>query len=619
MSSISDITKKTLHFVSKLKPYNIQKGLRYLKHFGLKEFLVRLSERLEPEEVPYGPWYDQYKADENSLAAQRAHVFSHKPLFSILVPCYKTPALFLNQMVDSVRAQSYSNWELILANASPEDELLAAELDRLCREEKRIRVVPVPENLGIAQNTNAALEAARGEYISLLDHDDLLAPDALFEAAIRLEADPSIDIFYTDEDKVTEDLSEHLQPHLKPGFNPDLLCSNNYVCHFLTVRTALARRVGGLHPEYNGAQDHDFILRLSEETDRIVRIPRILYHWRLSGGSTADNPSSKLYAYESGVRAITDHLARIGTPARVTMRSDYGFYDVSYPVIGEPMVSILIPNKDHADLLRNCVTSIQEKASYKNYEIVIVENNSEQEETFTYYRELEAQGVRVVTWKGKGFNYSALNNFGARYCKGEYLLLLNNDITVITPDFMEKMLSNVQRPGIGAVGVRLLYPDQTIQHAGIAIGIGGIAGHEFLGLSARKGGYLHKAKLQRNVSAVTAACLMVPKAVFDEVGGLEEALSVAFNDVDFCLRIGEAGYRIVYLPHVEMYHHESKSRGIEDNEEKVRRFQSEIEFMRTRWIKLLKAGDPNYNPNLTLAQWNYTLRGDGKGVKPWKK
>lgn len=522
-------------------------------------------------------------------------------------------------MIESLEKQSYENWELVIGNASPEDETMARILKEYTGKDPRVKNVPIPENIGIAENTNAALAAAAGNFVGFMDHDDLLAPDALFEIAIRLEKDPSINAFYTDEDKVRTDLSEYFQPHFKPDFNLDLLRSNNYICHFFVVRREIAEKTGGLRPEYNGAQDYDYIFRCTEMAGKIVHIPRVLYHWRVHSASTADNPASKLYAYEAGKKAIEGNLARCGEEGTVTLRSDYGFYDVDYKLRGTPLVSILIPNKDQADTLRTCLESIKKKCMYPSYEILIIENNSTEEATFSYYKELEAQGIRVLKYPKQGFNYSAINNFGVKEAKGEYLLFLNNDMEIITPDFMEKMVSNLQRPQIGAVGAKLYYPDNTVQHAGIIIGIGGIAGHAFLGLARGRSGYLHKASLQMNVSAVTAACMMMKKEVFEEVGGFEEELSVAFNDVDLCLRIGKAGYKIVYNPHVELYHYESKSRGAEDDEKKVRRFQSEIEFMRSRWIGLLKAGDPCYNTNLTLASWNYGLRADGRGVKPWTK
>ena len=615
-------SNRVIRFLKKLKPYNIQKGLRYLKHFGLKEFLVRLSERMEPEEVPYGPWYEEHRAKPEELERQRKQSLTWENfsggeesacVFSIAVPVFRTPAKFLCEMIESVRSQSFPFWELCLANADPEDREVAEILERYCREDRRIRVKNLKENKGISENTNAALAMARGEFVGLLDHDDLLAPDALYEMAARLEKDEGIDVFYTDEDKVTTDLSEHFQPHLKPDFNLDLLRSNNYICHFFVVRREIAERIGGFRPEFNGAQDYDFIFRCTEQAEKIVHIPRILYHWRVHSASTADNPASKMYAYEAGKRAIEGNLERSGVRGVVSLRQDYGFYDVHYPVEGEPLVSILIPNKDQKETLMHCIRSVLETSTWKNLEILIIENNSEREETFACYRELEKDPrIRILTYPGKTFNYSAINNFGVQQAKGEYLLFLNNDIEVITPDWIEQMLGNCQRPEVGIVGAKLYYPDNTIQHAGIIIGIGGIAGHAFLGLARAKIGYLHKASLQMDYSAVTAACMMMKAEAFRKAGGFEEKLTVAFNDVDLCLRTVEQGWLVVYDPHVEMYHYESKSRGAEDSEEKLRRFQQEIEFMRTRWIRLLKDGDPNYNPNLTLSKWNYSLRGRKK-------
>lgn len=615
-------SNRVIRFLKKLKPYNIQKGLRYLKHFGLKEFLVRLSERMEPEEVPYGPWYEEHRAKPEELERQRKQSLAWENfsggeesacVFSIAVPVFRTPAKFLCEMIESVRSQSFPFWELCLANADPEDREVAEILERYCREDRRIRVKNLKENKGISENTNAALAMARGEFVGLLDHDDLLAPDALYEMAARLEKDGGIDVFYTDEDKVTTDLSEHFQPHLKPDFNLDLLRSNNYICHFFVVRREIAERIGGFRPEFNGAQDYDFIFRCTEQAEKIVHIPRILYHWRVHSASTADNPASKMYAYEAGKRAIEGNLERSGVRGVVSLRQDYGFYDVHYPVEGEPLVSILIPNKDQKETLMHCIHSVLETSTWKNLEILIIENNSEREETFACYRELEKDPrIRILTYPGKTFNYSAINNFGVQQAKGEYLLFLNNDIEVITPDWIEQMLGNCQRPEVGIVGAKLYYPDNTIQHAGIIIGIGGIAGHAFLGLARAKSGYLHKASLQMDYSAVTAACMMMKAEAFRKAGGFEEKLTVAFNDVDLCLRTVEQGWLVVYDPHVEMYHYESKSRGAEDSEEKLRRFQQEIEFMRTRWIRLLKDGDPNYNPNLTLSKWNYSLRGRKK-------
>lgn len=597
-----------LRYLKKLKPYNIQKGLRYLKHYGPKEFWIRLCERMEPEEVPYGPWFEKHKPSAEELERQRKKKWKNPPLISVAVPAYRTPPGFLEQMILSVKEQTYPHWELCIVNASRGEDGMEQVLGRYAGGDERIRVKNLEENLGIAGNTNEALEMARGEFVGLLDHDDLLAPQALFRIAEALTADPQADAVYTDEDKVTTDLSEHFQPHFKPDFNLDLLRSNNYITHFFVVRTRLAREAGGFRREFDGAQDYDFIFRCTEGAKKVLHVPEVLYHWRTHKASTADNPASKMYAFEAGKRAIEAHLARCGQEGTVSLRKDLGFYRVEYPVQGEPLVSILIPNRDQKETLEKCLNSIWEKSTYNNYEILIVENNSSSPEIFDYYREIEKRpGVRILTWK-EGFNYSAINNFGEKSAAGDYLLFLNNDVEVINPRWIEELLGNCQRKEVGIVGAKLYYPDDTIQHAGTVIGIGGIAGHAFLNMPRSRTGYLHKASLQMDLSAVTAACMMMKRQVFEQLGGFEERLSVAFNDVDLCLRTVQAGYLVVYNPEVELYHYESKSRGAEDSEEKVRRFQEEIEFMRCRWMDLLKKGDPYYNRNLTLCKWNYSLR-----------
>lgn len=595
--------------MGKMSPYMIQKGLRYLKHYGVKEFWVRLHERFEPEEVPYGPWYEQYIPTREELEKQRKKKWNYGPKISIIVPAYKTPEAFLRQLMDSLLAQTYANWELCIANASPEDASMEYVLKEYAKKDSRILWKKLEENKGIAENTNEAFAMATGEFAGLLDHDDLLAPNALYEVAKALETEPDIDVLYTDEDKVRGDeVLEHFQPHLKPDFNIDLLRSNNYICHFFVVRKSLLEKTGGFRREYDGAQDYDFIFRCTQAAGKIHHIPEILYHWRMHQSSTADNPESKLYAFEAGKRAIEENLRQNGLIGEVSHTKDYGFYRVKYPVQGEPLVSIIIPNKDAKEDLEKCIQSILEKSSYTNYEILIVENNSTGEEIFSYYKELsENSRIRLLRWK-REFNYSAINNYGAKKAKGDYLLFLNNDTEVISPDWIEEMLGFCQRPDTGIVGARLYFGNNTVQHAGTVIGIGGIAGHMFTDMPRERSGYMHKAAIIQDLSAVTAACMMVKRQVFDEVQGFEEQLSVAFNDVDFCLRVREKQYLVVYDPYVELYHYESKSRGAEDSKEKVHRFQSEIEFMRCRWETLLKKGDPYYNKNLSLVKWNYSLK-----------
>ena len=594
--------------LKKLSPYTIQKGFRYLKHYGPKEFWIRLHERFEPEEVPYGPWYEAYVPDEAALEKQRHHHFEYSPLISVAVPAYRTPEKFLAQMIDSLLAQTYGNWELCIANGSPEDGAMKKVLEEYTKKDSRIRVSELTENKGIAGNTNAALEMARGEFVGLLDHDDLLAPNALYEIVRALDEDRTLDAVYTDEDKVTTELDEHFQPHLKPDFNLDLLRSNNYICHFFVVRRSIVQKVGGFRQEFDGAQDHDFIFRCIETAEKVGHIPEILYHWRTHKASTADNPASKMYAFDAGKRAIEAHLKRTGTEGTVSHTPDLGFFRVKYPVQGQPLVSIIIPNKDEKETLKACIDSIREKTEYPNYEIIIVENNSTTDEIFQYYKELSQDSrIRLLRWK-KEFNYSAINNYGVRHANGEYLLFLNNDVTVITPGWIKELLGVCQRPEVGAAGVKLIYPDNTIQHAGCVIGLGGIAGHMFVDMPANRTGYLHKASILQDMSAVTAACMMMKRTAFEEAGGFTEKLSVAFNDVDLCLKVRKNHKLIVYDPYVQLYHMESKTRGAEDNKEKVRRFQEEIEYMRCQWIDILKKGDPYYNKNLSLTKWNYSLR-----------
>ena len=594
--------------LKKLSPYTIQKGFRYLKHYGPKEFWIRLHERFEPEEIPYGPWYAAYIPDKETLEAQKKQKFAWSPLISIAVPAYQTPVEFLRQMIESLIAQTYGEWELCIANASPDNEEMQRVLADYSARDPRVRFHNLKENLGIAENTNRALAMAKGEFTGLLDHDDLLAPNALYEVVKALQEHPLADVLYTDEDKVTTELDEHFQPHLKPDFNLDLLRSNNYICHFFVVRSSIVEKTGGFRREFDGAQDYDFIFRCTENAREVVHDPEILYQRRTHKASPADNPASKMYAFEAGKRAIEANLLRTGTKGVVSHTQDLGFYRVKYPVQGQPLVSVIIPNKDEKETLQTCLEMLEKNTSYRNFEIIIIENNSTTEEIFKYYKELSSDPrIRLLRW-GKEFNYSAINNFGASHARGEYLLFLNNDVKSINPDWMEEMLGVCQRPEVGGVGAKLIYPDNTIQHAGCVIGMGGIEGHMFVDMPADRTGYLHKASLLQDMSAVTAACLMMKKEVFEEAGGFTEELAVAFNDVDLCLKVRKSMHLIVYDPYAKLYHMESKTRGAEDSVEKVRRFQTEIEYMRCHWIDILKNGDPYYNKNLSLAKWNYSLK-----------
>ena len=596
-----------VNLMKKVSPYNIKKGILYLRHYGPKGFWIKLTERFQKSEIDYKEWLEKNMPARQELDRQEKHKFKYAPKISILVPVYNTPETFLRQMIESVQKQTYGNWELCIANANPANEQVKVILKEYTANDARVKVTDVPENEGIAQNTNKALEIADGTFIGLLDHDDVLAENALYEVVKELNKAVDTDEIYTDEDKVSTAMDEYFSPNFKPDFNLDMLRSNNYFCHFFVAKKELIETVGGFRGEYNGAQDYDLFLRCIEKAERIAHIPKILYHWRVHQESTADNPLSKMYAYDAGQKAIEQHLKRCGVTAEVSKTENLGFYRVKYQQEGSPLVSILIPNKDQKDTLDQCLKSIEARTDYENYEIIIIENNSTEQETFEYYKQIKNPKIRVIEWKDE-FNYSAINNFGVRHAKGEYLLFLNNDIEVINSDWLGEMLSNCQREEVGAVGAKLYYPDNTVQHAGVIVGIGGVAGSVFVGLKRGYTGYMHRASIQQNLSAVTAACMMVKKSVFEEVGGFEEELKVAFNDIDFCLKIREKGHLIVYDPYVELYHYESKTRGAEDTTEKIRRFQSEIEYMRSHWSSILKNGDPAYNPNLSLKKWDYSLR-----------
>lgn len=592
----------------RLTLYNMKKGFLYLKKYGVKDFSVRLRERFAESAVDYDKWYRARLLTDEQRKEQRDHVWEEEPMISVVVPVYRTPEVFLRQMIESVQAQTYGNWELCIADGSGEDGQAGRVIAEYQKDDIRIRYQKLSKNEGIARNTNAALAMAQGEYVALFDHDDLLAEDALFEAALAAVKEGRPDMIYTDEDKVSADLGEYFQPNFKPDFNLDLLRANNYICHLLLVKRELAEKVGGQDPYYDGAQDYDFIFRCAEAAQKIVHIPKILYHWRVHPASTAENPFGKDYALEAGRRAIGAHLQRKGIPAEVSMLNYRGFYRVKYKVRGNPLVSILIPNKDEADTLRRCLDSIREKTTYQNYEILVIENNSTDPATFDFYESIDGKDkVRVIRWE-REFNYSAINNFGASQAKGDYFVLLNNDVTVITGDWLQEFLGHCQREEVGIAGARLYFPDDTIQHGGIVMGIGGCAGSMFVGMKRSMTGYMHRAVLQQDMSAVTAACLMVKRQVFQELSGLDENLAVAFNDVDFCLRAGALGYLVVYDPYVEMYHYESKTRGYEDTEEKKQRFEREKAYLCTRWAELLEKGDPNYNKNLSLKTCDYSIQ-----------
>ena len=555
-------------------------------------------------EHAYTMWFQNMRTAPYEIEQERKEALTGGPKFSILTPVYRTPVRYLTEMISSVLNQTYPDFELILVNADPTDMKVKETLAVFAAADPRVIVKELEKNEGIAGNTNAALELAAGDYIAMLDHDDTLEYDALYTYAEQIIKDPETGLLYCDEDKMKEETDYYFYPNFKPDYNPDMLTSNNYICHFLCVKKELALAAGGWDAQYNGAQDFDFILKCVEKTTHIAHVPKVLYHWRSYRASTSRNMGNKDYAIDAGTRAINAAYERRGIPAEAAPAKVGGWYESHYTLSETPLVSVLIPNKDHTEDLDACVRSLLKRATYKNLEILVIENNSTDPETFRYYEKLEAEFacVRVLYYEG-GFNYSAINNFGAREAKGSILLLLNNDTELITEDLFESMLGYLSREEVGMVGAKLLYADDTIQHAGVLTGAGGLADHMFKGKSDSAPEYMCRAIMSYDVSAVTAACLMIKKDVYFEVDGLDEHLAVAFNDVDLCLKVRQAGYLIVYDAQAKMHHYESKSRGMENTPEKFVRFGGESLYINEKWRILVDFTDPYYNPNMSYISY----------------
>ena len=575
------------------------KNLKYQKDLE-KQALNELTD--------YEKWIMANQLSNEELESQAKKRFRKRPKISIVVPLYKTKTVFFRELLYTLHCQTYSNWELCLADGSPEP---LEEIQKMCEKDPRIKYKFLGSNDGISSNTNAALELVTGDYIGLLDHDDFLEENCLYEVVKCINENPKVEFIYTDEDKATGLLDERFDAYFKSDFAPDTLLSQNYICHFSVFKKSVMDKLGGFRKEFDGAQDYDIFLRMSEivKPENIKHIAKVLYHWRMHKESTAMEASAKPWAFDAGRRAIADHLERMGIDAIVRDGKAIGSYEVEYPVKGNPKVSIVIPNKDGIDVLKVCVDSILKKTTYDNYEIVVVENNSTEKETFEYYDEIKKNDkIEVIYYPDKGFNYSRIINFGVRNCDGEFVMQLNNDTEVVTEDWLEKMIGYAQRKEIGAVGVRLNYPDETIQHAGVLLGLGGIAGHLHKNIHKDSYGYFSRAIIIQDMTAVTAACIMTRREIYDEVGFMNERLAVAFNDIDFCMKIRKAGYFIIYNPFVELWHYESKTRGEEDSPEKVERFNNEIRIFKEAWQKELEAGDPYYNKNLRLDNDQYEVR-----------
>jgi len=593
---------KTLHLFAK--------GLLSLKRNGIRTTIKKTINKI----IKYKQEQARKKLSkfitipQSKRLSQKKTIFPKKIKISIITPLYNTPEKFLKEMIQSVKKQTYSNWELCLADGSDDKH---KETSLICnaftRKDKRIKYKKLDKNLGISGNSNEAMEMSTGEYIGILDHDDVLHPSVLYEV-MKAICNEYADFIYTDE--ATFDVSNNIiTKHYKPDFAIDTLRSCNYICHFTVFSRKIANQAGKFRSEYDGSQDHDLFFRYTDVAAKIYHIPQLLYFWRIHNNSVTYDIGTKSYAVDAGKNAVRNHLIKHGILAKVESTKEcQTFYRIYYDLIGQPLVSIIIPNKDHILLLQNCISSIKEKTAYSNYEIIIVENNSMEDDTFTYYEELKKQtNIRIVYWEEEGFNYSKINNYGVQYANGQHFVFLNNDVKIITPNWIEEMLMYSQRSDVGAVGIKLYFPDDTIQHAGVIIGIcGGTAGQIYYGYPRDTIGYVGRLHIVQNMSAVTAACMMISKSIFEEVGGFLPEFYASWSDVDLCLRIRAAGYLIVWTPFAEAYHHESKTRGYPDTPEKQHEFSKENDKLKTKWNKVLAAGDPYYNCNFSLDSADYS-------------
>ena len=634
---------------------NIEKVKFYIKRYGFFSTLKKVFKRIfkikenrKTNQEAYQIWIEKNTPNEDELEKQKTTKFTYAPKISVVVPMYNTDEKFFQDLIESLNNQTYANWELCLADGSPKKN---ENLEKYYEKNEKIKYNFLGKNEGISENTNEAIKMATGDYVGFLDHDDILSEEALFQVVKVINQDLKTDFIYTDEDKIDENY-ERFEPYFKPDYSPETLECNNYITHFVVVKKEIIEKIGKLNSEFNGAQDFDFVLRATKVANKITHISKVLYHWRVHKNSTAYIADTKNYAFEAGKKVIEADLKREGKSATVEFGQEVpGIYKIKYEVIGNPKVSILIPNKDNIKLLKKCITSILKFTTYENYEINIIENNSEKKETFKYYEELVKNSkIKILNFNkhtvfdingekslenktlNKGleknnieknienietkenelqkvseFNYSALINFGVKNVDGEFVLQLNNDTKLITKDWLELFIGYAQNSEIGAVGARLYYEDKTIQHAGIIVGVSGIAGNALVNLPYGKHAYFGREAATRNVLAVTGACLFARRSLYYEVGFMDEKeFKVAFNDVDFCLKLYENGYRNVYNPYIELIHYESKSRGYEISEEKEERFEKEANNFKRKWSKYIKY-DPYYNKNLSRKTVNYDI------------
>ncbi len=596
--------RKAFHFMSR--------NIKRIKNLGGPRGIVKKIDYKRREKEAMKQFGTKSFPDEALRKTEEETVFEYMPLISILVPLFNTDEKMLREMLESVLWQTYKKWELCLADGSDDAHAYVGDVVRSYGDD-RFKYVKLTKNEGISGNTNECLKLATGEYIGLFDHDDILHPEALY-LYVKAINEQQADYLYCDETTFKSGNIDHmLTMHFKPDYAVDNLRANNYICHFSVFKRTLLEGTELFRTKFDGSQDHDMILRLTDRAEHIVHVPRLLYYWRCHSGSVASNISAKEYAIAAAKGAVADHLRSHGfTDFKITgTRAFETIFKIRYKINGTPLISIVIPNKDHVADLERCVNSILERSTYTNYEIIVVENNSTEPGTFEFYEDLKklSDKIRVVKFEG-AFNYSLVNNFGVGFATGEYVLLLNNDTEVITVNWLEELLMYAQREDVGAVGAKLYYPDKTIQHAGVVIGLGAhrTAGHTHYKQSRDNLGYMGRLCYTQDVTAVTGACLMVKKKLWDELGGLSPEFEVSLNDVDFCLRLREKGYLNVFTPFAELYHYESISRGLDDKGANFERYNKESELFRTKWAEVLKKGDPYYNPNFSLDRSDFSLK-----------
>ena len=557
----------------------------------------------------YDRWIKINKLTEEKIKKIKTEIagFQYNPKISIIMPVFNVDEIWLVKAIESVLNQLYKNWDLCIVDDGSTEKHVKRVLARYAEQDKRILVKYLPKNSGIARTSNEAFSLTTGEFIGLIDNDDELSADALYEVVKVLNKRREIDFVYSDEDKITVE-GIRRDPFFKPDWSPDTFRSYNYICHFAVIRRKILENIGGFREGYEGSQDYDLFLRVTETTQKIEHIPKILYHWRCIDSSVGKNAEAKMYAYDSAKRALSDHIQRLGLDGDVRNGHSIGTYHIKYEINDYPKVSIIIPTKDKVKMLRRCIDSISRLTCYENYSIFVVDNGSLETETNTYYNYLKNNPKVSIIKYDIPFNFSSINNYAVNRIDSEYLVFMNNDTEVISKDWIEEMLGFAQREDVGVVGTLLYYPNNTVQHAGVIIGIGGVAGHSHKYISKDSLGYYCRLKVIQNLSAVTAACMMTKKSLFKGVGGFDENLSYAFNDVDYCLKVREKGYLIVYTPYAELYHYESKSRGYEDNFKKQVRFRKETDYFSEKWNDLLADGDPFYNPNLTLSKEDFSIK-----------